>query len=258
MIENGRKYEVLVNSITPLSKQDAEFLVDSAIATENPENLYQAAKKLQHDIKKLNLTSSSEETYLFDGIRRLSLAISVLDSPYHMYWFARNIEGADIKVLQEGIISSKDLEPVCLFARDIPGANIAVLQDIVLSSKKLCYVYWFAKDVKGADISSLQKKVIDSQEAKYLYEFARYVRGADIKVLQQAIEKTGNPEYAYYFAKYVRGADIPSLQRVVIASKDFHYARRFAQDINGYRTTYIKHRIANSFLFNKLKQKERD
>ena len=91
------------------------------------------------------------------------------------YFFAKNIEGADVKAHGNVIIGSKDLEYNYYFAV-LPGADVKAHEQIIIDSKNLKFNLDFAKNVEGADVKAHGKVIIDSKNLEYNYIFARDVK----------------------------------------------------------------------------------
>ena len=120
--------------------------------------------------------------------------------------FAHHIKYADINKLQDAIIKCGDSAFWCYFARDVKGADVKLLQQLVIDSKYALEIYLFAM-VEGADVEKLEDAVIDCGDAQIIELFAKNVEGANIKKLQDAILKTNSRKYINKFAKEVKGAD---------------------------------------------------
>ena len=87
------------------------------------------------------------------------------------------------------------------FARDVENADIPLLQQAVIdkdTTGEWCYL--FASDVAGADVPQLQQPVIEKDPTgEWCYRFAHTVTGADVPLLQRAvIEKDPTGEWCYW------------------------------------------------------------
>ena len=98
------------------------------------------------------------------------------------------------------------------FARDIEGADIKALQSRVLAVGNGWNCYRFARDIKGADIQALQARLLVVGDGFDCHYFARDIEGADIQALQARVLAVGNGKACYYFARDIEGADIDVLQ----------------------------------------------
>ena len=58
---------------------------------------------------------------------------------------------ARISRLQDAVIKVGDFNYIYYFARDVEGANIEVLQDAIINLKSATHIYYFARDIKGAN-----------------------------------------------------------------------------------------------------------
>ncbi len=90
---------------------------------------------------------------------------------YYYYIFARDIKGADLKLLEANLDEFDD-EARYKFARDICGANIELSQSKMrFASPK--YIYLFARDVENANIQVLQDYLLDWLPETYDMNFAK-------------------------------------------------------------------------------------
>ena len=130
--------------------------------------------------------------------------------PYSAYYFAKNVEGADIKACQEAVKGSEyekmlqDLIDKKKKENYTESMDYEFLKKQEEACKDPFYAYYFAKDVPGADISVCQEAAC--KDSHYAYLFAKNVEGADIKICQEFACK--GPFSAYEFALHVPGADI--------------------------------------------------
>lgn len=101
------------------------------------------------------------------------------------------------------------------FARDIKGADIKLLEDAIISKWNPEYLYLFAKDIKGADIKRLESALVSLAEdqdcAEYIIDFASHVPGANIELLQTGMKNADSWDIVK-FAKNVPEANIEYLQ----------------------------------------------
>jgi len=61
------------------------------------------------------------------------------------------------------------------FAREINGANIKALEEIVLESKDPYYCYWFARDVKKSNKEALFKVILEYGDKDWINNFLEKV-----------------------------------------------------------------------------------
>ena len=148
------------------------------------------------------------------------------DWPDIIYYYARDVDGADVKALQDKIIDATNkfyqrwgqvLEAAKSHLTDkefrklkkypVPGTitdqpyhgyfsrsydfNKRILERIDgISYKEMPYaIAYFARDVKGADIKLLQDAVIKLGDPYAMLKFAEIVEGADLKLLQKEAKK---------------------------------------------------------------------
>jgi hypothetical protein len=98
--------------------------------------------------------------------------------------------------LQDQIIKSKDEEFIFYFAKNVKGADISKLQKAIIKTGKAEWIYMFAKDIKGADIPRLQDVVIKSGNTEWIYRFAQDVKGAGKKLLKKKYNELKNKKQA--------------------------------------------------------------
>ena len=154
----------------------------------------------------------------------------------------------------EAVINSKLANFIYLFAKNIKGANIEKLEDGIIETQNIEWIYQFAKNIKGANIEKLEDKIIKTQNAVYIYYFAKNIKGANIEKLEDGIIKTQNAEYICYFAEYVKGANIEKLEDGIIETQDAQYIYYFARNINGANKKRLKAEIKKININNKIKK----
>ena len=98
-----------------------------------------------------------------------------LNRPYLSYRFARSIEGANIKVLEQVVLESKDPKWCYNFAKNIKEANVKAHEQIVLESKDPYWCFYFARNVEGANIEALGQVVLESKDSEWYYRFAKEI-----------------------------------------------------------------------------------
>lgn len=122
---------------------------------------------------------------------------------YYIYFFARNVKGANISKLEDAIIEINDVRGMITFASIVAGANIERFTNIIIGMNNPEYIFLFARDVNDADISKLEDAIIEINDAKWMIIFARYIPGANIERLADSIIATNNAENIYNFALHV-------------------------------------------------------
>ena len=156
--------------------------------------------------------------------------------PKAIYEFAKNVEGAHIDKLEDGIIATGEAKYIYEFARHVKGARIDKLEDGIITTGEAEYIYEFAAKIrKGKDIDKLEDGIIATRNAgfsaEYIYHFA-WLKGAHIDKLEDAIIATGEAYYIYYFARNIKkGKDIDKLEDAIIATRDAQYIHYFAREV---------------------------
>ena len=85
-----------------------------------------------------------------------------------MFYFARNIKGANIEKIEDAIIAYGDFEFIYYFATEVEGADIEKLEDAIIATGNAEYIYLFARDVKGANKEKLLHALINIQDIYYI------------------------------------------------------------------------------------------
>ena len=85
-----------------------------------------------------------------------------------MFYFARDIKGANIEKIEDAIIAYGDFEFIYYFAEEVEGANIEKLEDAIIATGNAEYIYLFASDVKGANKEKLLHALINIQDIDYI------------------------------------------------------------------------------------------
>ena len=107
------------------------------------------------------------------------------DIDYYYYLFARDINGANVSLLESKLDEFND-KIIYEFARDVEGANIELLQSkMKIADPK--YIYLFARDVETANVTVLQDYLLgwlpeayDMDYSKYVILFAQDIEGINI------------------------------------------------------------------------------
>ena len=96
------------------------------------------------------------------------------------------------------------------FAKNIKGANIVKLEDAIINTNDARFIYYFARDIKGANIVKLEDAIINTNDSMYIYYFAKNVKGANINItkLTDAIMMIGNYEYICLIREYLKQSKI--------------------------------------------------
>ena len=114
-----------------------------------------------------------------------------------------------------------------VFARDIKGANIRLLEDKLVEELRFEYVFQFAHDVKGADVIFLEKYGLWLASGEEIIKYACEIEGADIEFLQDLLineetilyKRDCNPKEfcaaLKSFAYKVIGADIDKMIYII-------------------------------------------
>ena len=128
----------------------------------------------------------------FDKVVDMAIKSKNAEFCYKLAQFVK--EPTYIKILEEVVIKSKNPQIAYKFAQ-IDGANIKALEQVVLDSDNARYSCHFAICVPSADIAKHQKVVEESYQVRYMCKFAMYVPKANKVSLCRLVIKNGNRHY---------------------------------------------------------------
>ena len=114
-------------------------------------------------------------------VGRFESKILNLKNPKLSYWFALNINGANVRAHGQAIINSGDPEWNYKFAKDIKGSDVNAHGQAIINSGDLKWNYEFAKDIKGSDVRAHGRVIINSGDIRWNCNFAADINGADIR-----------------------------------------------------------------------------
>ena len=115
------------------------------------------------------------------------------------------------------ICENEDPMHIYFYARDIEGADIAKLTDAIIRRGNGLYIYYFAKDIKGADIDKLTDAVIKSGDPRAIYNFALNIKCADIEKLTDGKVKTKSIKYILEISENVKGVDLDKFKNIELS-----------------------------------------
>lgn len=159
----------------------------------------------------------------------------------HNYLIAKNVEGLDAgqRAIHENIVIESGNPEYCyLYARNIETANQKLLEEALLNAKSAKYSYLFAKDVRGATIDKHRQVVLDSKDAEYNYLFASnisYMFVADVYEHVQAIIDSENIEYCVLaIDKFSFNAALAkNFEKLAVLKKDSYLCYTLAKRVHG-------------------------
>ena len=227
-------YQYLID-FASIPGADILKLEDVAIKTKGIRCIYSFA----HHVKGANILK------LEDAL------IEAIDDYYDIIKYVikfANIKNADISKLEDAVIKKGTPRGIYSFAKEVKGANILKLEDGLINT--LCpfldydRIIEFAS-IPGADIKKLEKAILDMNtdeydKSNYLIKFAN-IFGANIENLENAVIETQVAECIYSFAKEVKGANISKLEDAVIKyDLDGRYIKWFIDDIEGANIRKLK------------------
>lgn len=135
-------------------------------------------------------------------------------------------------LMQKVILTGQNIKYVFFFAQNINNADIKTLQSIITLSDKIEFITKFACFVKGANKKLLQKHIIRSRNVKYIHMFMKHNKNVNIKIFKDIIIKSGKPRYLFELAKSITNLEeIGQIEDLIIKSECFTYMRLFAQKI---------------------------
>lgn len=118
-------------------------------------------------------------------------------SPFSAYLFARDVQGANVELLEDIIIKA-NTKVIVIFAKDVQGANIQRLQNRVIELGNPSMILFFAKDVEGANIKELEDAILKTKDYYFWIRFAREVKGANKTRIEKKMVELNNPECASF------------------------------------------------------------
>lgn len=215
-----KRYDLLIAVTSRLKSIVSTFEIEDVILHSNsPKIIYEYAKNID-DI---------DVNYFEDKLLECNLDVKC---PEYIYKFARDVNGANIKRLEEVIIYAYDIKYIYLFARDVENCDVRKLQYIIKKSGQYNCIISFAKEVKGANKKDLENAVCESKNGYYIYTYAKQVDGANITKLENALIKTKDKENILNFAKNIKGCDTQKLEDVIVKLKDLMYITKFACEVS--------------------------
>ena len=128
------------------------------------------------------------------------------------------------KIIERGITAF-----IVYYAKDIEGAPVKLLEDAIIKSGSLEYQYEFAKDVKGANIDRLESAIISSGSAEYIFRFALNVPSANIIKLASAITKTNASNYICLFFINISNLDVSLFEEALVRIGNIDDYKRFLE-----------------------------
>ena len=175
----------------------------------------------------------TEKLLSIDDISNIAIESNNFDI---MYYVSTNVDGVDIKKIEDKIYENGDIYNICKFAIAI-NSDINLLQEKIINSKNPKHISYFAKYMEkyGANIGKLENEIIKIADASSICDFGSEVKGADLNKLEDKIIEIGDPEYMSYFALSVskkNGLNLDKLTNAIIKSNQPFWMRHFAYAIH--------------------------
>ena len=140
------------------------------LSVENPRYLFYKLKQLldsndvadrQKDIAKQHYTN----------------AILSLGDGEWIYRLALEIDGVDIEKLQQGVINGNSAIDMFYFAKNIKGANVLRLAGAVASMQDANVSYLFMRNIKGFENNiSLENVILNNGDVITLFKYAKFIK----------------------------------------------------------------------------------
>ena len=118
-------------------------------------------------------------------VGRFESKILNLKNPKLSYWFALNINGANVRAHGQAIINSGDPEWNYKFAKDIKGSDVRAHGRVIINSGDIRWNCNFAADINGADIRAHGKVM---KEKSSLDNFCNVMKYREVKWYDQESE----------------------------------------------------------------------
>lgn len=114
-------------------------------------------------------------------------------------------------LFQQNIFDSGDGYAAYNFAKQVDGADIRALQNVILCRGTGDNAYRFAKHTTGADITTLQDVVMQRGNGRDAYRFAQDIKGADLhRIYDRLVTLCANGKDDGYLARFNADATIQS------------------------------------------------
>ena len=181
--DNGKKMNILIDS----GIIDINYLVEDTIKNGETHYLYTIAKYIKLEVK---------------HIYELAMELISRRSVIHSYYFAKDVEGAPIVLLENYIVSENDPKYIYLFARDIEGANIKKLEEAIIKTNDPEYIYLFARNIKTSDKNLLFNALVNLGAARFVLEFFESVTMMPLEKVERALIDIGDDDVYQKFLMY--------------------------------------------------------
>ena len=99
-------------------------------------------------------------------VSRFEFKILNLKNPKLSYWFALNINGANVRAHGRVIINSRDSEWNYKFAKNVKESDINTHEQIIIKNGDPCYNYMFARYIEVSNVRAHGKAIINSGDPK--------------------------------------------------------------------------------------------
>ena len=207
-----------------------DYLSNMSFSIDYPDYDQKYGKLLLHH--KINFNTDP----LLDSIQK---DIIKTNNPSFAAFFAYEIPYHSYR-MQEIILNSKSLPHILFFAQNINGSDIKALQQaIIISSSKdrFKYLFQFAYSIPTADIKKIELIIIEAAEnnpklIRISYHFFRYIRCSNPNRFIKAILKYGIPSQWFYLAEKSQSRkEVALIEKKLMEANSFRYIRLVAQNI---------------------------
>ena len=110
-------------------------------------------------------------------------------------------EDVIVKRYENKILSLKNVVLSYFFAKNVDGADVIAHGKVIIESKDPAWNYFFASEIKGADIKAHEKAVIESKDPEWNCKFVNAVEGADIKAHGKVVIESKDSDFNDWFKK---------------------------------------------------------
>lgn len=198
MIQIGNSEQIFDYAIS-VNNLSIDKMVDAIIATEDSKYILNYAKKVQKNSK---------------AVAKLCEAMIQYGKVADIYYFAKEIKGADKEALIKKICESGNEEYIYRVALNIEEAPLVELRDAIIKTGKPTYIFKFAKNIKHPlyyFYDDLCDAILEVADPCQIILFAKEIEYVDVDKFADAIIQTKNPRYIYSFAEDVPKAPIKKL-----------------------------------------------
>lgn len=172
LLIEGKNYDLLFNI---LQNGVDIFSIGNSFDNEYMINSKESINKIIKAIMEGDYLNIDKQLYIaknyreYISIKKIEDVICYFKIPHHIYSFALNIDGANIKRLENAIIETNDIGFIYKFAF-ISGSDISRIEDYILNVKSNEYIIKLF-NIPGCDIEKIENYIFNSKDPKLIYNY---------------------------------------------------------------------------------------